>query len=156
MGFAPRSEHNTRPAIGALQWHDMGANRRHAWSTVGGGFCPHEFQIGPDGSGYFRLEVRQLGNGAPALPVFVAKFPHQDWTTEKIEELAEALRANLPVLGPESWLPIEKIRAQVEARLNRPTRCEFVHRWPLGAGDDDVCYCQKVTKGFYEEKRRGR
>jgi hypothetical protein len=137
---------------GALRWHSFGLYERQAWSTYDGQPAAHWFRIGPTRQG-FRMDAQQVGTGAPALPVITMLFEHADWTIESIQALAERLRPALPKLGPECWLPLARIEAQIAERLQLPTRCYFRHVFPLGADDSAVCECQRITKGLYEATR---
>ncbi len=140
------------PCKGPLRWHTFGPFERQAWSTETGKAAAHWFIIEPTGQG-FRLRAQQNGVGAPALEVVSIYFNHKDWTIEQAQTLAETIRPVLPMMTADAWLPLSDIEARIAALTKKRTACEFVHSFPLGATDSTPCYCNKLTKGFYESHK---
>lgn len=131
--------------MSVLRWHQFGVFAWSAWSTTDGAFTQHEFQICPTHLG-LQLIVRHVQTANEDLCL---SFNHAQYTVDDVKATADVLRTALPARAGEPWLSLQEIEQRIGWRRGIPERCRFVHAFPLGATDDTMCRCGRITRGFY-------
>ncbi|HVL65770.1 MAG TPA: hypothetical protein VM364_00780 [Vicinamibacterales bacterium] len=136
--------------MSAIVWHTLGLAEIEAWHRADGTELrcvlriehvawPHAFRI----RAYRPLET--------AFDPLVLTLRHSALSIDDAKRLAELLESEFPAeRHDERSLEqlLDEHRRQREAAQPRPTRCQFVHAWKVGARDSDACLCGSVTKGF--------
>ena len=125
-----------------LVWYPLGLGTIEAWHREGGADarCVVRIENQPDG---FRVTAQRYHTSADR-PIAVS-LQYGAFSLEDAKRFAELIESEFPIVDADAPTPAEVLR--FHARLS-PQRCQFVHAWAYGAGDDAVCACGGITKGY--------